>query len=64
MQRSCAALLATSLFLAASISAAAAEDSTNFEKKNFNYSEWAKGRFSEVVSARPLAIPGRHRRRG
>ena len=56
MNRSCLALLAASLLLTASISAAAAEDSTSFEKKNFNYSEWAKGRFSEVVSVKN---PGR-----
>jgi 2-iminobutanoate/2-iminopropanoate deaminase len=56
MQRSCAAFLATSLLLAVSISVADAEDAASFEKKNFNYSEWAKGRFSEVVSVKN---PGR-----
>jgi enamine deaminase RidA (YjgF/YER057c/UK114 family) len=56
MNRSCPAFLGASLLVAASISVAAAEDSTTFEKKNFNYSEWAKGRFSEVVSVKN---PGR-----
>jgi 2-iminobutanoate/2-iminopropanoate deaminase len=55
MKRSRSALFATSLLLA-SISVAAADDSAAFEKKNFNYSEWAKGRFSEVVSVKN---PGR-----
>ena len=56
MNRSCSALFAASVLLATSISLAAAEDSTSFEKQNFNYSEWAKGRFSEVVSVKN---PGR-----
>src|ERR1700759_2726725 len=56
MNRSGPAFLGASLLVAASISVAAAEDSTAFEKKNFNYSEWAKGRFSEVVSVKN---PGR-----
>ena len=30
--------------------------SQSFEKKNFNYAEWTKGRFSEVVT---IANPGR-----
>jgi len=56
MNRSCSALFAASVLLATSISLAAAEDSISFEKQNFNYSEWAKGRFSEVVSVKN---PGR-----
>src|ERR1700761_2553783 len=56
MKRSRSTLFATSFLLAASIPVAAAEDSAGFEKKNFNYSEWAKGRFSEVVSVKN---PGR-----
>src|SRR2546423_10644729 len=27
-----------------------AQSSSNFEKKNFNYNEWTKGKFSEVVT--------------
>ena len=27
-----------------------AQNSSNFEKKNFNYNEWTKGKFSEVVT--------------
>ena len=27
-----------------------AQTAPTFEKKNYNYSEWAKGRFSEVVT--------------
>jgi 2-iminobutanoate/2-iminopropanoate deaminase len=27
-------------------------DNTAYEKKNYNYAEWAKGRFSEVVTVR------------
>jgi enamine deaminase RidA (YjgF/YER057c/UK114 family) len=38
---------AAALFLAAAMSAASAQ---TFEKKNYNYSEWTKGRFSEVVT--------------
>ena len=30
--------------------AAPATPPLNFEKKNYNYSEWAKGRFSEAVT--------------
>ena len=27
-----------------------AQNSSNFEKKSFNYNEWTKGKFSEVVT--------------
>src|SRR5262245_58392729 len=27
-----------------------AQSSSNFEKKNFNYNEWTRGKFSEVVT--------------
>ena len=27
-----------------------AQSSSSFEKKNFNYNEWTKGKFSEVVT--------------
>ena len=30
--------------------AASAQTASTFEKKNYNYSEWAKGRFSEAVT--------------
>jgi enamine deaminase RidA (YjgF/YER057c/UK114 family) len=41
-----------SLFLAASLVAilASAAAAQTFEKKNYNYSDWAKGRFSEAVT--------------
>ena len=38
--------LATVLFAAAAMAAAA----QTFEKRNYNYSEWTKGRFSEAVT--------------
>ncbi len=36
--------------LALSATAASAQTAPAFEKKNFNYSEWTKGRFSEAVT--------------
>jgi enamine deaminase RidA (YjgF/YER057c/UK114 family) len=35
--------------------APAAASAQSFEKKNYNYSEWTKGRFSEAVT---VALPG------
>jgi len=32
--------------------AALAQDAGGYEKKSYNYAEWAKGRFSEVVTVR------------
>jgi hypothetical protein len=29
-----------------------AQSTSNFEKKNFNYNEWTKGKFSEVVTVK------------
>src|SRR5579862_8138453 len=43
------AMLLTGLICAFS-SAASAQTAQTFEKKNYNYSEWAKGRFSEAVT--------------
>jgi 2-iminobutanoate/2-iminopropanoate deaminase len=45
--------IAPALCFAATIlfsTAALAQTAPAFEKKNFNYSEWAKGRFSEAVT--------------
>ena len=46
------AILATSLagMTFALSAAASAQTAPAFEKKNYNYSEWAKGRFSEAVT--------------
>jgi enamine deaminase RidA (YjgF/YER057c/UK114 family) len=41
-------VVAVALLLAAALSTAASAQT--FEKKNYNYSEWTKGRFSEVVT--------------
>jgi 2-iminobutanoate/2-iminopropanoate deaminase len=41
-------VVAVALLLAAVLSTPASAQT--FEKKNFNYSEWTKGRFSEVVT--------------
>src|SRR5579862_6043297 len=43
------AMLLTGL-ICAFLSAASAQTVPSFEKKNYNYSEWAKGRFSEAVT--------------
>ena len=43
-----AASLAGTIF--AFPAAAAAQTAPAFEKKNYNYSEWAKGRFSEAAA--------------
>ncbi|MCK1356230.1 hypothetical protein IVB56_35480 [Bradyrhizobium sp. CW7] len=37
-------------------SPAVAQDAGSYEKQSYNYSEWAKGRFSEVVTVKN---PGR-----
>jgi enamine deaminase RidA (YjgF/YER057c/UK114 family) len=36
--------------IAASVAMSTAAQAQTFEKKNYNYSEWAKGRFSEAVT--------------
>ena len=36
--------------MAVGITAAVGQGATAFEKKNYNYSEWTKGRFSEAVT--------------
>jgi 2-iminobutanoate/2-iminopropanoate deaminase len=41
----------TFIATAAISTAATAQIAPAFEKKNYNYAEWAKGRFSEVVTA-------------
>jgi 2-iminobutanoate/2-iminopropanoate deaminase len=41
-------VIAVALLLSAALSTAASAQT--FEKKNYNYSEWTKGRFSEVVT--------------
>jgi hypothetical protein len=43
-----AALLAASVL--GGSATASAQTAPTFEKKNYNYSEWAKGRFSEAVT--------------
>ena len=45
MRTICAALTAT-----ACLSLASPASAQSFEKKNYNYSEWTKGRFSEAVT--------------
>ncbi len=42
--------LAVIATLVLSVTAASAQTAPAFEKKNFTYSEWTKGRFSESVS--------------
>ena len=44
------AVLMTLGAMAVGITAAVGQDATAFEKKAYNYSEWTKGRFSEVVT--------------
>jgi 2-iminobutanoate/2-iminopropanoate deaminase len=39
------------VFAALVSTSALAQSAPAFEKKNYNYAEWAKGRFSEVVTA-------------
>ena len=52
-----AALFALALAPAlASGPACLAQDQQGFEKKNFSYNEWTKGKFSEVVT---VANPGK-----
>jgi 2-iminobutanoate/2-iminopropanoate deaminase len=43
------AILLAGMWFALS-AAASAQTAPSFEKKNYNYSEWAKGRFSEAVT--------------
>ena len=49
-------LAVTTMLLLAAITMAAMPQSqmgnTAYEKKSYNYAEWAKGRFSEVVTVR------------
>ena len=45
------AMLALTAFSTTAMSQSPAAD-TAFEKKSYNYAEWAKGRFSEVVTVR------------
>ena len=42
----------TMLLLAAITMTAMPQSQTAYEKKSYNYAEWAKGRFSEVVTVR------------
>jgi 2-iminobutanoate/2-iminopropanoate deaminase len=42
---------ALSVVVALVSTSALAQNAPAFEKKNYNYAEWAKGRFSEVVTA-------------
>jgi 2-iminobutanoate/2-iminopropanoate deaminase len=42
--------LSVGITIVAVVSAALAQSAPSFEKKNYNYSEWAKGRFSEAVT--------------
>jgi enamine deaminase RidA (YjgF/YER057c/UK114 family) len=49
-------LLALGVFLGSQMFGMAQSPTGGYEKKNFNYSEWAKGRFSEVVTVKN---PGR-----
>src|SRR5580658_2953133 len=41
---------ALACMISALSTAASAQTAPSFEKKNYNYSEWAKGRFSEAVT--------------
>jgi 2-iminobutanoate/2-iminopropanoate deaminase len=55
MMRTTKISLIAMLSLAALLSAATSQSqtvSTTYEKKSYNYAEWAKGRFSEVVTVR------------
>jgi enamine deaminase RidA (YjgF/YER057c/UK114 family) len=47
-----AAPAAIAMIILAAPQPALAQDGTAFEKKSYNYAEWAKGRFSEVVTIR------------
>jgi enamine deaminase RidA (YjgF/YER057c/UK114 family) len=49
-------LFAAGLVVLAMLSAVSAQAPSSFEKRNYNYSEWTKGRFSEVVT---VTNPGR-----
>ena len=48
----------TTLIAVFVLAAASAATAQTFEKKHYNYSEWAKGRFSEAVT---VTGPGRAR---
>ena len=50
MLKKLAFALSIAALLSISSAAASAQTASNFEKKNYNYSEWAKGRFSEAVT--------------
>lgn len=56
MRRVVSKLAGAVLLLAAVSSPALAQDAGGYEKQSYNYSEWAKGRFSEVVTVKN---PGR-----
>src|ERR1700730_16540103 len=43
-------VMLAALTVASGLAGAASAQAPAFEKKNFNYSEWAKGRFSEAVT--------------
>jgi hypothetical protein len=43
-------LIASCVLIAFYTPALAQTPGAGFEKKNYNYSEWTKGRFSEVVT--------------
>jgi hypothetical protein len=45
-------VLALVAVLAAIVTAPAQQAGNGFEKKSYNYAEWAKNRFSEVVTVR------------
>jgi 2-iminobutanoate/2-iminopropanoate deaminase len=47
-----AATTALSLLVTAAGAQAQSQSGGGFEKKNYNYAEWAKGRFSEVVTVK------------
>jgi len=52
MKTTMAMALACAGLLAAAVAAPAQQAGNGFEKKSYNYAEWAKGRFSEVVTVK------------
>src|SRR5579871_5858523 len=50
MTRTTTLAISLAAFICAGSAAASAQTAPTFEKKNYNYSEWAKGRFSEAVA--------------
>jgi enamine deaminase RidA (YjgF/YER057c/UK114 family) len=50
MRMICAALAVIACSLTACLAIAQPASAQSFEKKNYNYSEWTKGRFSEAVT--------------